>query len=214
MIVDIGAFINILGAVLARQVAQVGMRHGHQSTQVKLDRTLSIHGVGQGSQSCNWSVNVPAAVRTKTPPTAAGSSDGDEPESARLVRIESPVCEGSGSNLPGLLGLRTIERNNGVIETGNGQAFLTFPGPGGYRIVWEPGALHMPLTKAQSGHLCIEVDHYDKLPTPTSGGIASSGARVLYSGQAATDSASSSSATARTVSTGTQTDPWPPPDHS
>ncbi len=98
------------------QVAQNGLRHGHQSTQVKLDRTLSIHGVGQGSQSCNWSVNMPAAVRTKTPPTASSTGDGEQ-ESAKLVRIESPVCEGSGSTLPGLLGLRTIERNNGVIET-------------------------------------------------------------------------------------------------
>ncbi len=39
MIVDIGAFINILGAILARQIAQSGLRHGHQSTQVRLDRT-------------------------------------------------------------------------------------------------------------------------------------------------------------------------------
>ena len=53
MIVDIGAFINIFGSDLARQVALAGMQHGHQSSQVKLDRTLSIHGVGQGSQSCN-----------------------------------------------------------------------------------------------------------------------------------------------------------------
>ncbi len=78
---------------------------------------------------------MPAAVRIKTPPTAS-STGGDEPEIAKLVRVESPVSEGTGSGLPGLLGLRTIERNNGVIETCNGQAFLTFPGPCGYRIEW------------------------------------------------------------------------------
>ena len=50
-----------------------------------------------------------------------------------------------------------------MIETSRGQAFLTFPGPGGYRIVWEPGALHLPLSKAPSGHLCIEVDHFESL---------------------------------------------------
>jgi hypothetical protein len=79
------------------------------------------------------------------------------------MRVEAPICSGSGSNLPGLLGLRTIEEKRGVIETTCGQAFLTFPGPGGYRIVWEPGALHLPLSKAPSGHLCIELDHFNAL---------------------------------------------------
>ncbi len=120
------------------------------------------------------------------------------------------MCEGSGSPLPGLLGLRAIERNNGVIETIQGQAFLTFPGPGGYKIIWEPGALHMPLTKAASGHLCLELDHYDKLPTNTTGGIQERNTRILYSGQSSADSSTSTPATTRTVSTATQTDPWPP----
>ena len=214
MIVDIGAFINILGADLARQLAVTGISHGHQPSQVKLARTLSIHGVGQGSQSCNWSVNVPAAVRIKTPPTASStggvaSSEQDE-ETAKLVRIESPVCEGTGSSLPGLLGLRTIEKNNGVIETIQGQAYLTFPGPGGYKIIWEPGALHMPLTKANSGYLCLEVDHYEKIPSSTSGGLREESSRVLYSGQSSSDTSTSLPATSRTADAGTQTDPWLP----
>ncbi len=71
--------------------------------------------------------------------------------------------------MPGLLGLRTIEANHGVIETAGGRAFMTFPGPGGYTISWAPGAMHMPLVKATSGHLCVELDHYDKLPTTTGG---------------------------------------------
>ncbi len=29
--------------------------------------------------------------------------------------------------------------------------------------MWEPGALHLPLTKAPSGHLCLELDHFDRL---------------------------------------------------
>ena len=104
-----------------------------------------------------------------------------------------------------------IERNNGVIKTIQGQAFLTFPEPGGCKIIWEPGALHMLLTKAASGHLCLEVDHYDKIPSGTQGGIADSSTRVLYSGQSSNDSSSSSTpATSRTVDAGTQTDPWLP----
>ena len=223
MIVDIGAFINLMGQNLARQIALEGIKYGHYPSEVKLDRTLYIHGVGQGSQQCNWSVNVPAAVRTRTPPTAVSSAsqprstgDAHESDSATLVHIESPVSEGTGSALPGLLGLRTIEKNNGVIETINGQAFLTFPGPGGYKIVWEPGALHMPLIKAPSGHLCIELDHYDKIPT-SSGGVPDKSNRILYSGQTSSDSAlspSDSSPTPMTASIEVQTDCFPTSDAS
>ena len=86
MIVDIGAFINLMGQNLARQIALEGIKYGHLPSETKLANTLYIHGVGQGSQQCNWSVNVPAAVRTQTPPTAISSasqprSTGDAHES-------------------------------------------------------------------------------------------------------------------------------------
>ena len=63
----------------------------------------------------------------------------------------------------------------------------------------------MPLTKAQSGHLCLELDHYDKIQQSTGGVPARE--RVLYSGQSAADSSLPSTATSRTVDAGTQTDP-------
>ena len=133
---------------------------------------LHIHGVGEGGQVCNWSANMPIAVRTRTPATAisppgtfqgAPNFEYRTTDSCRLLRVEAPVCSGRGSHLPGLLGLRTIEERRGVIETTPDQAFLTFPGPEGYHIIWEPGALHLPLTNAPSGHLCVELDHFDRL---------------------------------------------------
>jgi len=169
MIVDIGAFVNVFGEKLARSLARVGSLVGHPSSQQRLAQPLHIHGVGQGSQQCKWSANMPVAVRTRTPPTATsasgsrGSQDAHDVEVVRLMRVEAPICSGTGSDLPGLLGLRTIEERKGVIETAKGQQFLTFPGPGGYRIVWEPGAIHLPLTKAPSGHLCVELDHFDQI---------------------------------------------------
>ena len=127
---------------------------------------------------------MPIAVRTRTPATAisppgtfqgAPNFEYRTTDSCRLLRVEAPVCSGRGSNLPGLLGLRAIEERRGVIETTPDQAFLTFPGPGGYHIIWEPGALHLPLTKAPSGHLCVELDHWDWLDDEA--GIPS---RVIY----------------------------------
>ena len=58
-IVDTNAYIDILGSNLAGHVAQTGMQHGHQPSQVRLGRTLLTHGAGQTSQSCKWSVNIP-----------------------------------------------------------------------------------------------------------------------------------------------------------
>ena len=76
-----------------------------------------------------------------------------------------------------------------MIETTRGGAFLTFPGPGGYKIVWEPGALHLPLSKAPSGHLCLELDHYDRLESlggvPTKEMILLSGAGTKEDQQSA-----------------------------
>ena len=66
---------------------------------------------------------------------------------------------------------------------------MTFPGPGGYKIVWEPGALHLPLSKAPSGHLCLELDHYDRLENlggvPTKEMTPLSGARTKEDRQSA-----------------------------
>ena len=46
---------------------------------------------------------------------------------------------------------------------------MTLPGPGGYTITWAPGAMHIPLEKAATGHLYVEYDHHDKLPADTGG---------------------------------------------
>ena len=70
---------------------------------------------------------------------------------------------------------------NGVLEMGNGKEMLTFPGPGGYEIRWAPGAVHMPLKRAMSGHLMAPLTHYDKLPKKT--GIKPEPAPTLHAVQ-------------------------------
>ncbi len=156
---------------MAIAVAKAGQRYGHEWNEVPRQHPLFIHGVGNGSQRCDHDITLAAAaVGGVAIRIAAGYSQQEqETESAKLVRITSPICGGTGQDLPGLLGLRTIEANNGVIETAGGRAFMTFPGPGGYTITWAPGAMHIPLEKAATGHLCVELDHYDKLPVNTGG---------------------------------------------
>ena len=52
----------------------------------------------------------------------------------------------------------------------DGKEQLTFPGPGGYKIEWAPGAVHVPLRAAPSGHLVFVVDSYGKIRA-RSGGV-------------------------------------------
>ena len=137
-----------------------------------MKRPMSIQGVGEGSQKCEWTATIPAAVRTAVPPTALSNTTGEPTDiGTRLMKFEAPVVEGSGTDLPGLIGLLSIEGKRGVIETGAPQ-FMTFPGPGGYKIDWAPGAIHLPLTKAPSGHLCVITDRYDELESQTGGVVA------------------------------------------
>jgi hypothetical protein len=102
-------------------------------------------------------------------PIACNQVTCSEP-SVGLHAFEAPVVSGpAGDELPALLGLRSIQAHKGVIETNPVMPMLTFPGPGGYTITWEPGALQFPLSRAPSGHLVIPCDLFDKL-TPSTGG--------------------------------------------
>ena len=103
MIVDIGAWTNLMGANLARQLAQRAIDCGYKPRQTRIERPLSIQGVGSGSQQCRWEMNCPIAV-----------PHGDR---ALLHSITAPIVEGTGENLPGLLGLRSLERERAIVDT-------------------------------------------------------------------------------------------------
>ena len=95
--------------------------------------------------------------------------------------MRAPAVQGAGSELPALLGLQSMQSNNGVVETGAQQKRLSFPGPGGYEITWSPGTIHFDLESAPSGHLLIRVDNYDKLKPP-SGGLPAKQLTLLATG--------------------------------
>ena len=55
-----------------------------------------------------------------------------------------------------------------------GKEMLTFPGPGGYKVEWSPGTVHVPLQTAPSGHLVFVVDAFGKISTRTGGMVPQS----------------------------------------
>ena len=146
MIVDIGAWTNLMGERLSRALAARAMSQGYTPTQERMTTPLQIQGVGDGTQECRWQISCPIAV-----PYADGR--------ARLHRVTAPVVTGTGANLPGLLGLKSLEQERSIIDIGN--KMLYFPGPGDVRLELPPGTAAVPLVKAPSGHLVVVIDSYE-----------------------------------------------------
>ena len=151
ILVDIGAWTNLSGKNVARSIAEAAIAAGYKPTQWKMPIPLQIMGVGDGTQDCNWETKLPICI------------EDENGTDASLHHFETPTVEGSGADLPALLGLKSIRAKQGVVETGEGQERLTFPGPGGYEIKWSPGTKHFPLTCAPSGHLVIPLGDFSKI---------------------------------------------------
>jgi len=152
-IVDPGAWTNLVGANMARKLTQRALQAGHKPQQVPMER-LNVQGVGNGSQHCNFKLQCPIAV-----PHADGAS--------HLHKISTPIVEGTGADLPGLLGLRSLETDRAILDTGN--KMLHYPGPGEINIQLPPGSISIPLEKAPSGHLVMPVDEYERVANKTGG---------------------------------------------
>ena len=158
IMVDVGAWTNLAGKVIARKIAQVAIGSGLKPEQKKMNIPFQIMGVGNGSQACTWETKLPICI--------------DDGEGGSTVHyFETPTVDGTGGDIPALLGLRSISGKQGVLETAAGKEKLSFPGPGGYSITWSPGTQHLPLQRAPSGHLVVPLGDFSKIKKPT-GGLA------------------------------------------
>ena len=83
--------------------------------------------------------------------------------------MRAPAVEGDGAGLPVLLVLKSMQANDGVVETGLAHKCFTFRGRGGYDITWSRGTMHFDLESAHSGHRCMVVDDFANLRKATGG---------------------------------------------
>ena len=133
---------------MARELATDAIANGATVTTEKLDKPFVIGGVGNGTQSCHFRLNIDLAV-----PTTNGS--------ATTFNWKPPIVEGTGSGLPGLLGLNSLEENRAIIDVGNKK--MIYPGPGEVTYNLPPGSIEMPLQKnSHGGRLCLTVNEYAK----------------------------------------------------
>ena len=147
-ILDIGAFGSLSGDRWAQEQARRAIQAGHQPTQRKLSKPLSVSGVGKGAQQVEWEVTLPIAVT-------------DEDEHTTLDDYSTPVIP--DSDVPGLLGLESIQKLRGVIDTYSNPPKLYCCGPGDYDIKLSPGSKTFPLFPAPSGHLILPTSEFNKI---------------------------------------------------
>ena len=121
-----------------RQQAALALEHGHQPSQRRLDSPMRVMGVGAGEQQCQLETTVPIAL-----PRADGTHT--------LERFTAPAVP--DSELPALLGLRSLMRHRAIVDTANRQLWLCGPGP--IKIGAPPRGECYQLEQTQSGHLLL-----------------------------------------------------------
>ena len=126
LLVDPGAWSNLAGETWILKMARKAVESGLKVSETKMAQPLKVAGVGTGSNSAEWEIQVPIAVC-------------DSEGSVNMHAYKAPVVRGEGKELPVLLGLQSMSRQNSVLEMAPGNEFLTMPGPGGYTVNWSPG---------------------------------------------------------------------------
>ena len=173
-IIDPGAWTNLIGKNLAHALAsraKEAMPGAPES--VPMETPLHIAGVGNGTQSCHYKLKTPVALTT-----ADGNTD--------VHTLTVPIVEGTGANLPGLLGLKSLEGLNAILDTG--RRMLHFPGPDTQPLRLPEGTISIPLEKAPSGHLCMVVGDFHKLSAAAKGMTDPDSSLQLVSHEAASSS--------------------------
>ena len=84
-----------------------------------------------------------------------------------LHKIHLPVVDGTGSDLPGLVGFRSLNALRAIIDCG--RKILYLPGTGEVDIQVPDGTCEIQLQQAPSGHLVMRVDDYENLQTRKGG---------------------------------------------
>ena len=119
IIIDPGAYTNLIGENTARMFAQKAIENGFKPRQWKM-KPMYVQGVGEGQQKCEWTVSIPIACNLSVGGTKVC-----------LNYFEAPVVGGSGARLPALLGLKSLTSLSATLCMHANQEALYVPLPGG-----------------------------------------------------------------------------------
>ena len=146
LLIDPGSVANLCGDKWAQECAKMTIQHGLTPSQNKRARPLSVMGVGNGNQTCTHDCTLPIAMSRGNGTTVTGS-------------FTTPVV--AGSELPGLLGFKTMRDNRAVLDMVNLQ--LHFCGPADINLTLPPGTKSFQLEISPSGHLVLPCTNFENI---------------------------------------------------
>ena len=156
ILIDPGSVGNLGGDGWVQSLAKAAMASGRIPEQAKRDRALHISGVGHGSQTCTHNCKLPVAFKR---------IDGS------LGRGNFNVPVVPKSELPGLLGLKSLRDRRAILDMQTLQ--IHFAGPGDYdlSLTLPPGTESYQCELAPSGHMVLPCSEFAAVDAEESGSL-------------------------------------------
>ena len=151
ILVDPGSVGNLCGEYWAEKVANTAKRAGLKPTYQKRSVPLTVSGVGNGSQHCNYDCSLPVSLR-----------HADQPDRSSNGVLTIPSI--ANSSLPGLLGLNSLRKNRAVLDFTTLRLHFCGPGDNEMEKSLPAGTDTFQLELAPSGHLVLPCCEYDNRP--------------------------------------------------
>lgn len=145
LLVDPGSYGNLVGEQWAHEAVRTASQAGLRPRIQEKESPLEVGGVGKGTQKCFKEVLIPTALR---------SSDG----SVNGGTYTAPMIPKSAC--PALLGLKSLMTHRAVLDLSSKRLILM---PEGSEIEVPPGAEVLPLEQAETGHLLLPIDEYNRM---------------------------------------------------
>ena len=141
LLVDTGCIDALAGSEFIARVAECARKAGHGTEFRQLKKTITVEGVGQGSNSCAREACLPIAME-----------DG-------LTTMHT-TSEVPNSTLPGLSGLNVMERRHVLLDLVHKKYIEV--GPGGFKLTLPPGSRVLNMHTAPTGHLMLPITEWNK----------------------------------------------------
>ena len=143
LIPDTGAADGLCGDQWAIHAGRWAKTHGHQAIFDKLEKPRTVSSVGVGSQTATDRLTLPISIE-------------DMKGQHHYNKFRAAVVR--DSHIPGLMGIRSLEKMNAVIRCRTGEIY--FLGDEGCEIKPCENHVHIQMKRNHIGHWCIPIGRF------------------------------------------------------